>query len=150
MLHCHWVVEKSSMEGCLLGRIQPLQWVCKSRAEGQCKGRISPYMHYSTLHWASTARCILCWLDFCFDVLWLSLCSAVIHEKHDCRWGSVVPKQFLEWQTCQQFLEQNFLQKLFEFHSVLEENESPGQSVRSLNHSALGWGEPSRAYCKKH
>lgn len=82
---------------------------------GRARGRITPYVPYSTLYWTSTARCILCWVDFWFDPLWLSLCSAAIYEKHDCKWGSVVPKQFLEWQTCQQFLEQNFYRNLLNF-----------------------------------
>lgn len=82
---------------------------------GSARGRISPYIPCSTFLWASTARCILCWVDFCFDLLWLSLCSAAIHEKHDCKWGSVVPLQILEWQSCQQFLEQNFYRNLLNF-----------------------------------
>lgn len=56
----------------------------------------------------TTTRCIL--MD-----LWLSLRSAAICEKRDHKRGSVVTKQSLEWQTCQQFLEQNFYRNLLSF-----------------------------------
>lgn len=101
-----------------LWRRAPWEAVCWDSANqelrGSARGRIFPCVPYSTLHWASPARCILCWVHFCFVLLWLSLCSA-IHEKHDCKWGSVVPIQLLEWQTCQQFLEQNFYRNLLNF-----------------------------------
>lgn len=153
MLHSHWVVEESSMEGCLLGRIQTLQWVCKPGAEGPCTGKDHSIraLFHSSLNIHLFTRCILCWVDFWFDPLWLSLCSAAIYEKHDCKWGSVVPKQFLEWQTCQQFLEQNFYRNLLNFvlfwkkmspqvslwgHSItqhLDEESLPGHISKSTS-----------------